>query len=184
MKRIVLLIAFFAAVALCAGAQTYIDFHQMPVAKTPSPMPDYYPDGMNLYWDHFLYVTPGLWHGAGPGFWVDPSLQHNTTLFVGGPMCPVAATCVGAIKIAEQRNALSTFTPISVQMSAGWVPNKVTITAYNNSKFVGSTTIKLLTKPQIFTLPNVWSHVSELVFAPEAIPNNSVVIYSVLLKMN
>lgn len=183
MKRIVFLFAFLAAVALCAGAQTYIDFHQMPLAKAPSPMPDYYPDGMNLYWENFLYVTPGLWHGAGPGFWVDSAVQHNTTAFVGGPTCPVAATCAGELKIAQQRSALSTFTPITIQMSAGWVPNKVTITAYNNSKFVGTMTIKLTTKPQIYTMPNVWSQVTQLIFTPEAIPGNSVVIYSILLKM-
>jgi hypothetical protein len=182
MKRIVLLIAFVAAVALCAGAQTYIDFHQMPVAKTPSPMPDYYPDGMNLYWDHFFYVSPGLWSGEGPGFWVDPTTQHNTAVFVGGPTCPIAATCVGTIKVASQRSALSTFTPMRIQMSAGWVPNKVTITAYNNSKFIGTTTVQLTTRPHIFTLPNVWHQVTELVFAPEPIPSNSVVIYSFLLK--
>jgi len=189
MKKIVLLFAFAAAVALCAGAQTYIDFHQMPLVKTPTLMPDYYPDGTNLYWDHFFYVTPGLWIGAGPGFWVDPAVQHNTTVFVGGRFCDAAATCVGVIKMPQNRSVPSTFTPVSIQMSAGWVPNKVTITGYNKGTFVGSTTIKLTTKPQIFILPVAWKPVTELVFAPEPVLTNtlrpenagSVVLYSVVL---
>ena len=32
MKRIVLIISFVAAVALCANAQTYIDFHEIAPA--------------------------------------------------------------------------------------------------------------------------------------------------------
>jgi len=189
MKRIVLLISFVAIIALCASAQTYIDFHQMPVAKTPTVMPDYYPDLMNLYWENFLYVTPGLWIGAGPGFWVDPAMHHNTTVFVGGRFCQLAATCAGVIKVPQLRSTPSTFTPVSIQMSAGWVANKVTITGYNRGTFVGSTTIKLLTKPQIFTLPMAWKPVTELVFTPEPVlasaqrPENagSVVIYSIVL---
>ena len=111
MKRIVLLISFIAMVGLCAGAQSYIDFHQMPTAATPTVMPDYYPEKSGLNWDNFYYVTPGLWRDAGPGFWVDPAKQHNTVAFLGGPLCTLAVPCDGSIKLAPRPGAMTTFTP-------------------------------------------------------------------------
>jgi len=189
MKRIVLLISFLAVLGLCASAQTYIDFHQMPLAKTPTLMPDFYPEGMNLYWDNFYYVTPGLWSGAGQGFWVDPATQHNTVAFIGGPLCTLDIPCNGSIKISQimMHPGNQTFTPMSISMSAGWVPNTVTVTAYNNSTFVGRVTWKLTTKPQTFSFPAAWN-VTQLVFTPDIAISNAVhpqagsmVIYTFIL---
>jgi hypothetical protein len=190
MKRILLLLSFVAALVLCASAQTYIDFHEMPIAKAPAPMPDLYPEGVNLYWDNFYYVTPGIWKGEGPGFWVDPSTKHNTVALVGGPLCNLAIVCAGSIKMnpAQVGPTAQTFTPVSITLTAGWLPNNVIVTAYSNSKFVGSTIWKLTTEPQTFTFPNTWTRVTQLVFTPEFIHTNaiypkagSMVIYNFIL---
>jgi len=190
MKRIVLLISFLAALALCASAQTYIDFHDMPMAVTPSPMPDLYPSGVNLYWDSFFYVTPGTWDGAGPGFWVGPN-PHDV-VFVGGPMCTLAVPCSGSIKLnpLQLLPPVRFFTPVSITLSAGWLPNHVTITAFNNGTYVGAVTWALTTTPHTYQFPASWRHVSQLVFTPEFIPSHAVysqagstVIYSFILMM-
>jgi hypothetical protein len=178
------------AMAANASAQTYIDFHQMPLAKAPSPMPDSYPAGINLNWDNFYYVTPGMWKDAGPGFRVDPSTLHNTVAFMGGPQCSLGATCSGSIKLnrVQGTNTAQTFTPISISMAAGWLPNNVIVTAYNTSKFVGSAVWELTTEPKTFSFPATWKNVTQLVFTPEVSPTNAVypkagsmVIYSFIL---
>ena len=191
MKRIVLLVTFIAAFALCAGAQTVIDFHDMHYVAVPTPMPDYYPQGMGLYWDTFDYVTPGLWTAAGPGFWVDPSSQPNIVAFTGGVMCNLAIPCTGMIKMnpimAVMQN--KTFTPMSIILSAGWQTNNVRVTAYNNGTYVGTLVWKLTTTPQSYYFPAAW-RVTQLAFTPDFIGNNavipdgSVVIYRLQIMMN
>ena len=189
MKKPLLLISVLAALALCASAQTYIDFHQMPIANTPAPMPDNYPAVSGLAWDNFYYVTPGSWKGAGPGFWVDPASHHNTVVFVGGPFCNIPAACFGSIKLQRpgaDRPSFPTFTPASISVAAGWLPNNVIVTGYDNSRFVGSVVWSLTTKPQTFAFPATW-HVTQIVFTPEFISTDSVphagsmVVYSLVL---
>jgi hypothetical protein len=194
MKRASLLICIVAALALCASAQTYVDFHQMPIANTPAPMPDNYPAVSGLAWDNFYYVTPGSWKEAGPGFWVDPASHHNTVAFMGGPYCNVLAAspaaCFGSIKLQRpgaDRPSFPTFTPVSISVAAGWLPNNVVVTAYDNSKFLGSVVWNLTTKPQTFSFPATW-RVTQLVFTPESVPANaiypqagSMVVYSLVL---
>jgi hypothetical protein len=186
MKRMVLLISLMATLTLCASAQTYIDFHQMPWANAPTKMPDIYPAEFNLNWDNFYYVTPGLWAGGGPGFLVDPAVQHNTVAFVGGPFCVSANVCHGSIKMVGA-NANANFQPISISLTAGWAANTLSVTAYNRSEFVGNVVWKLTTSPQLFKFPPAWTNVTELVFAPNIIKTNliqplpgSMVIYSFL----
>ena len=187
MKRIVLLITFVAALSLCAGAQTLIDFHEMPIASTPAPMPDLY---ASLYWDGFNYVTPGLWKGAGLGFWVDPSTKHNTVAFTGGPYCQLSVPCAGMIKMNPIMATMvnKTFTPINIIMSAGWTWNTVTVTAYNSGKYVGTVQWKLTTTPQLYTFPAAWN-VTQLVVTPGMASNavtaeGSVVIYKFMYMPN
>jgi len=174
MKRIVLLISFVAAVALCAGAQVFIDFHDMPIATTPTLMPDLYPSGMNMLWDSFYYVTPGMWSEAGPGFWVDPATQHNSVAFFGGPMCALSVPCSGSIKesqiVMTPRNR--TFIPVGMIASSGWADNEVTVLAYNNSRLVGKLVWKLTTERQRFYFPAAWN-VTQLVFTPGFINANT-----------
>ena len=191
MRRIVLLTCIVAAFALCAGAQTLVDFHDMPFAYAPTPMPDNYPQSMGLYWDNFSYVTPGLWSGAGPGFWVDPSSKPTDVAFAGGVLCNLTIPCTGMIKLNPMMVAPmnKTFTPISIVLSAGWQDNKVTVTAYNNGKYVGTVVWQLMTKPTTYTFPAAW-RVTQLAFTPDylgnnaVIPNGSVVIYNFMLMMN
>jgi hypothetical protein len=187
MKKVLLLITFITAIALCASAQTLIDFTGMPVATTPTPMPTNYPSSANIYWDNFLYVTPGLWSGAGPGFWVDPATKHNTTLFIGGPWQSIAQGSI-ELQLKNPGPNISTFTPVSMLLAAGWNPNSVLVAAYCNSKLVGTTVWNLTTTPQTFTFPSVWTNVTQLVFTAD--PNmtsavhptpGSMVIYSFVL---
>jgi len=189
MKRIVLLFCLVAALALCASAQVYINFANMPLAKTPTLMPDYYPPAMNMLWDNFYYVTPGLWSGEGVGFWVSPATQHSTVAFIGGPLCTLTVPCTGSIKESAIMIApvKRTFTPVSISLSAGWASNTVRVTAYNNSTFVGTVTWTLTTKPQTFSFPAAWN-VTQLAFTPGFIDANTVnpkpgsmVIYSFVL---
>ena len=191
MKRIVLLISFVAALALCASAQTYIDFHDMPMAMTPTPMPSLYPSGVSLYWDNFFYVAPGTWDKAGPGFWVGPT--PNDVVFVGGLMCPLTVPCSGMIRMnpAPVGPTAQTFTPVSMTLSAGWLANHVIITATNNGKLVGTITLKIGTTPHPYSFPASWKNVTELTFTPEFIPNHAVypqagsmVIYNFILMKN
>ncbi len=170
MKQIVLLISFVVAVALCASAQTYINFHEMPTAWNPSLMPDNY---YGMTWDNLYYVTPGIWSGEGAGFWVDPTTQHNIVAFTGGPLCNLPAACYGSIKLLVAPNATATFTPMTMQVSAGWVTNNVIVTAYNNSEFVGRLLWRLTTTPQTFSFPATWN-VTQLVFTPDVGTSHSV----------
>lgn len=173
-----------------ASAQTYIDFHQLPMANAPSPVPDYYPVGVNLNWDNFYYVTPGLWKDAGPGFWVDPATHHNTVAFIGGPLCALSTPCSGSIKLnhLSATPTIKSLTPVSISLAAGWLPNKVIVTAYENSKFVGSTVWELTIEPKTFAFPATWKNVTQLVFTPELNATNAVspkagsmVVYSLIL---
>lgn len=191
MKRIVLLVTLIAAFALCAGAQTFIDFHDMPYAYMPKAMPDNYPAHMGLYWDSFDYVTPGVWTGEGPGFWVSPSSKPSDVVFTGGVLCNLTVPCTGMIKMnpAYAAPMNKTFVPVSITLSAGWQDNKVTITAYNNGTYVGTLELKVTTTPQTFTFPATWT-VTQLAFTPEYLGNNatipagSVVIYNFTVMLN
>lgn len=195
MKRIVSLLALIAALALCAGAQTYtIDFHEMPFATTPSLMPDFY---HGLDWVNFYYVSPGFWAAEGPGFMPDSGstykLPHNTAIFVGGPNCPPAATCAASIKVASRMatSKVWTFRPASIEMCAGWKDNTVTVSAYYYSTFLGTWTVKLSTMRHEYSFPSIFPEVTQLVFTPGFIPSNtvkpptagSVVIYGLTLEM-
>ena len=190
MKRIVLLISFVFALALCASAQTYINFNDMPMATTPSPMPDLYPSGVSLYWDNFAYVTPGAWDKAGPGFWVGP--YAGDVVFIGGPLCPLAlpTPCGASIKmnpIPATPTALPSFTPVSMTLSAGWSANHVIINAFNKGTWVGSITLSLTTTPHIYPLPPTWKDITQLTFTPEltsnhaVYPQGSMVMYNFIL---
>jgi len=190
MKRIVLLITLIAAFALCAGAQTYINFQQMPFVAVPTPMPDFYPQSVGLYWDNFSYVTPGLWSGAGPGFWIAPSSNPNVVAFAGGVLCNLTVPCTGMIKMNQPSAMLNkTFTPTTITMSAGWQANHVTITGYNNGVYVGTVVWSLTTTPATFTFPSTWI-VTQIAFTPDylgnnaTIPEGSVVIYNLTVMKN
>jgi hypothetical protein len=189
MKRIALLCGLVFILAMCASAQTYIDFSNMHLAATPSPMPDNYPGVPNLAWDNFLYVTPGAWKAAGPGFHVDPATQHNNVAFFGGAYCP-AVSCYGSIKmpviLVGPATTVPNFQPISMMLSAGWKANNLTVAAYLNSKYLGSVVWKLTTIPQIQKFPPQWTRVTQLIFTP-AVANatppemGSVVVYNFIL---
>lgn len=172
MKKTLCVLSFVVAMVLCVSAQTYIDFSYMPIAKVPTPMPTT-PDQFNMAWDNFLYVTPGIWTGAGAGFWVDPSTKHNTVAFIGGPYQSVAQGSV-TFQLPTVAPNVRTFQPISVTLTAGWTPNPVLVTAYCNSRLVGTVTWNLTTTPTIFKFPAEWTNITQLVFTAEPMMANSV----------
>ena len=189
MKRIVLLITFVAALALCAGAQTFIDFSGMPMAKVPEQMQDLYPPGINLYWDNFSYVTPKAWDLEGPGFVVGPNAKD--VVFTGGPLCNLAIPCSASIKLngIMMIPGVQTFTPMSIMLTAGWTPNLVRVAAYNNGELVGRLTWKLTTEPRTFYFPAAW-RVTQLIFTPDFVgktavyPAGSMVIHNFTIMMH
>ena len=69
--------------------------------------------------------------------------HHNSVAFISSTQCSLAYTCHGSIKLQMVPNATATFTPISMSLSAGWMPNNVTVIGYSHSKFVGRLTWKL-----------------------------------------
>jgi hypothetical protein len=78
------------------------------------------------------------------------------------------------------------FQPISISLAAGWQKNSVAVTAYNNSKFLGSFVWQLTTKPTLFKFPVAWTNVTQLVFTPRFNPSvansaGSMVVYSFVL---
>jgi hypothetical protein len=55
MKKIGLLICLLAALAMCANAQTLIDFSDLPAVANPIALPENYPSGSYLMWSNFYY---------------------------------------------------------------------------------------------------------------------------------
>jgi hypothetical protein len=190
MRRIVLLISFLAALTLSASGQTYVNFQNMPMALTPTLMPDNFPEGLNLNWDNFYYVTAGMWSGEGPGFQLEPSANPSIVAFMGGPQCALTNACFAMIKLNAPNTVWGSFSPMSIKVSAGWMPGTVKVLAYDNSRFVGSLNWELTTTAKTFTFPAAW-RVTQLVFTPGVLPTNtihpnigSLVIHEFTLMMN
>src|ERR1700685_2090472 len=79
-----------------AGAQEQLNFSQLPLVNTPSPMPNGYGQ---FDWGHFFYVNPYGWSGAGSGYQLGP--QGEDVAFVGGEFCRLSGyACFGTINNA------------------------------------------------------------------------------------
>jgi len=158
MKRILVLLACVLAVAFGAFGQENIDFSTLPLASTPSPVPNGY-GGLN--WTNFFYVDPSQWSGAGPGYKDGPTGEDVG--FVGGRICRLMPeTCYGTISSAGGPIA---FQPVSAVVAGGFGPTYVIVTAYNNGTYVGSMSIPLGTQMRTLTFPASWGSITQLVFA-------------------
>ena len=94
MKRLTLTVCVttcFLVLAVGAGAQEQINFSDLPLVTTATPVPSGY-GGLN--WSNFWYVDPGLWAAAGPGY--QNLLTHRDDAFIGGRFCgEVKLGCYG-----------------------------------------------------------------------------------------
>lgn len=154
-----------------ASAQQNLNFADLPLVNTPSPMPSGYGQldwGNNLY-----YVNPYGWSGAGPGFRLGP--QGEDVLFVGARNCRlVGYTCYGTL--TDSRG----FQLVSANVAAGFGPTTIIVTAYNNGNVLGSVNYFLTTQMRTLNFPAQWGIATEVVIQVTGQPDD-LVLYSLSL---
>jgi len=156
MKRLIaivgLLVCVFALVA-GASAQENLTFADLPSVSVPSPMPNGYGQ---LQWENFFYVNPTGDAGAGLGYQLGPA--NRDVVFIGAKSCRlVGYTCYGTLSNAQG------FQLVSMTAAAGSKPTLITVTAYNNGKFIGSSNFLLSYQLEnTLTFPD-WGIVTEVV---------------------
>ena len=159
------------ALVVGASAQQTLNFANLPLVNTPSPMPNGYGQlnwGANLY-----YVNPYGWSGAGPGFKLGP--QGEDVVFVGGKDCRlVGYTCYGTLT-----DSLG-FQLVSARVAAGFGPTTITVTAYNNGNVLGSASYPLTTQMEMLNFPASWGVATEVVIQVTGEPDD-LVLYSLSL---
>jgi hypothetical protein len=157
MKKTIVLLACVLALAIGATAQENLNFADLPLIGTPSPMPNDYGE---LNWTNINYVDPHQWSGAGPGFKDGPVGKDIT--FVGSKVCRLLQeACFGTISSNGSRTS---FQAVSAIVAGGFGPTNITLTAYNNGNFVGSSFYLLNTQMQTLTFPSSWGSITQLVF--------------------
>ena len=154
-----------------ASAQENLNFADLPLVGSPSPMPNGYGQlnwGNNLY-----YVNPYAWSGAGPGFKLGP--QGEDVVFVGAKDCRlVGYTCYGTLTDSQG------FQLVSAIVAAGFGPTTVTFTAYNNGTVIGTANYFLTTQMQTLNFPQSWGIATEVVIQVTGQPDDFV-LYSLSL---
>jgi hypothetical protein len=185
MKKIALLVSILA-LAMCASAQTLIDFTSLTATATPTAIPEGY---AGLNWTGLDFVDPLQWswtngtQEVGAGFTTGP---EALVAFGGGPLCypkhgghTAKSICSASIAAGVGPNALSQFSPAYVYVSEGWADDgeqTLLVKAYNNGTLIGSQTYDLQTQAQKFQLVfPVWGPITELKFYPS--PGGSFVLY-------
>ena len=159
-------------VALVAGAsaQTTLNFSNLPLVSTPSPMPNGYG---RLDWGNFFYVNPFGWSGAGPGYRLGP--RTGDVVFVGGRFCRLDGhACYGTLADAQG------FILVSADVSAGFGPAAVTVTAYNNGTYLGTANYFLTTQMRTVNFPSSWGVATQVVFQVTG-DSDGLVMYSLSL---
>jgi hypothetical protein len=184
MKKLALLVSILA-LAMTASAQTIVDFTSLGPTALPTAVPEGY---AGLNWTGLDYVSPLLYSYVGDGFTTGPEAMVG---FGGGPLCykkhggnTTKNICSATIAAGVGPNAISSFTPVSVDISEGWSSDgeqTVVVQAYSDGNLMGSLKFDLQTQAQKFTLvfPN-WGPITELKFIPS--PGGSFVIYVLQLQ--
>lgn len=191
MKKATLFAVVLLALAMTASAQTTIDFTSLGPTAVPVAVPEGY---AGLNWTGIDYVSPLLWNytngntETGAGFTSGPEAMVG---FGGGPLCyrkhggnTTKNICSATIAAGVGPNALSVFSPVSVDIAAGWAGDgaqSVVVQAYNDGNLMGSQKFDLGTQAQKFTLafPN-WGPITELKFIPS--PGGSFVLYALQMQ--
>jgi hypothetical protein len=157
MKKTLLLLACLVALALGAAAQENLNFANLPLVNSPAPMPNGYGQ---LNWSNIFYVDPYEWSGGGDGYKHGPVGQDVT--FIGGKVCRLyQEACFGTVSSLGGRTA---FQAISAIVAGGFGPTNITVTAYNNGQYVGSSFYALTTQMQTLNFPSSWGGITQLVF--------------------
>ncbi len=152
MKRTLALLFCILALTLGAVAQQHINFSDLPLIATPTPVPLGY-GGLN--WSNFWYVDPSQYLNAGPGY--QNFLTHRDVAFIGGQFCgPVRPGCYGVIASPGKP-----FIPIGVMVDGGYQAHQCTVLAYANGTYVGSAIYNLTTKAQFIRFPG-WGAITEM----------------------
>jgi len=161
-KNLFLLCTLVLAIAVSgASAQNQVNFADLPLVSTPTPLPSGY---AALNWANFLYVDPSQYASAGTGY--NNLFTHRDVAFIGGLSCgPMISGCYGVI---NSRGGPTAFEAVSAIMAAGYQGNQVRMLAYNNGKFVGSMTVLLGTTPHLVTFPDSWGSITELQIKTDA----------------
>lgn|ERR1022692_4815317 len=170
MKKALVLLACILALAIGASAQENLNFADLPRVSTPAPMPNGYGQ---LNWTNIFYVDPSEWLGAGPGYKDGPVGQD--VAFVGSKVCRLLQEyCFGTISSSGARTS---FQAVSATVAGGFGPTGITVTAYNNGNYVGSSFYNLSTEMQILNFPSSWGSITQLVF--QTSNGGDLVIYDV-----
>ncbi|MGC2108175.1 MAG: hypothetical protein WA655_01575 [Candidatus Korobacteraceae bacterium] len=155
------------AFAVGASAQEKLNFSDLPLISNPSPMPNGYG---RLDWGNFFYVSPYSWSGSGAGYKLGP--QGEDVAFVGGLYCRLSGyACFGTLS-----DSLG-FELVSADVAGGYGPTQITITAYNNGKFLGSQQYFLGTQMRTLTFPASWGVATQVMFEVTGQPG-SLVVYN------
>jgi hypothetical protein len=185
MKKIALLVSILT-LAMCASAQTLIDFTNLPATAVPTAIPEGY---AGLNWTGIDYVAPQLWDYAngnieiGDGFTTGPEAQVSLG---GGPLCypkhgghTAKNICSGSVAAGVGPTALTQFQPAYAVVAEGWSSDgaqTLMVKAYNNGTLIGSQQYSLQAQAQKFQLVfPVWGPITELKFYPS--PGGSFVLY-------
>jgi hypothetical protein len=169
MKKTFVLLACLLALAFSASAQNQINFANLPLVSTPTPMPSSY---FELTWSNIFYVDPAEWSGAGSGYKLGPLLNQDVA-FVGESGCrlPPGGACYGSISVNSGGNGINnplSFQPVSATVAGGFGPTEITVIAYNNGNYVGSAFYSLGNQMQTLTFPSSWGNITELTFKTSA----------------
>ena len=169
MNRIAMTFCLFIcafALVTSANAQENLNFADLPLVSTPSPMPNGY--GQLNWGNNLFYVNPYAWAGAGPGFRLGP--QGEDVVFVGARNCRlVSYTCYGTLT-----DSLG-FQLVSANAAAGFGPTTVLVTAYNDGNVLGSANYFLTTQMRTLNFPQSWGIATEVVFQVTGAPDDFVV---------
>ena len=150
------------------SAQEKLSFADLPLVSSPSPMPNGYG---RMDWSNFFYVNPYNWSGSGPGYMLGP--QGEDVVFVGGLFCRLSGyACFGTIS-----DRLG-FQLVSADVSGGYGPTQITVTAYNNGTFLGSAQYFLGTQIRTLTFPSSWGIATQVMIQVTGEPG-SLVIYDI-----
>jgi len=171
MKKTIVLLACLLALATGAIAQEQLNFDNLPLLSSPSPMPNGYG---NLNWGNFFYVNPYAWSGAGPGYMLGP--QGEDVAFIGGEYCRLGGgnSCFGTLSDAGG------FQLVSAQVAGGFGPAAITATAYNNGTYVGSANFFVGTQMETLNFPSSWGVVTEVSIQVTG-QTNDLVVYKLSL---
>ncbi len=187
MKKVALFATLVLALAMSAGAQTLIDFTNLPSSSSPVAIPANY-QGLN--WNNMDAVAQTQWSDAGPGFFTG---NEAMVAFGGGPLCfpnyggavndgsAEKHICESTISVGVGPTALPSFRADKAVVASGWLSSgSIVVTAYNNGTQVGQKQYNLTTTASQISFPSAWGSITELVIHPS--PLGSFVLYTFQTK--